>query len=78
MGSPPIESNGTSHDRRGRRDDHLRRGPAGHTLPVIATETFVAARGVSINGVLALTRLRVEDCDGGGNSTDDGGGCGGD
>jgi hypothetical protein len=50
--------------------------PAGQTLPVIATGTFVEARGVSINGVLTLTRLRVEDCDGG-NGTDDGGGCGG-
>ena len=35
--------------------------PAGHTLPVIATGTFVEARGVTINGVLTLTRLRVED-----------------
>jgi RNase P/RNase MRP subunit p29 len=40
--------------------------PAGHTLPVIATGTFVEARGVTINGVLTLTRLRVEDDDGGG------------
>jgi hypothetical protein len=52
--------------------------PAGQTLPVIATGTVVEARGVSINGVLTLTRLRVEDCDGGGDGTDDGGGCGGD
>jgi hypothetical protein len=50
--------------------------PTGQTLPVIATGTFVEARGVSINGVLTLTRLRVEDCDGG-NGTDDDGGCGG-
>jgi RNase P/RNase MRP subunit p29 len=41
--------------------------PAGHTLPVIATGTFVEARGVTINGVLTLTRLRIEDDgDGGG------------
>ena len=52
--------------------------PAGQTLPVLATGTVVEARGVSINGVLTLTRLRVEDCDGGGDGTDDGGGCGGD
>ena len=40
--------------------------PAGHTLPVIATGTFVEARGVTINGVLTLTRLRIEDDGGGG------------
>lgn len=40
--------------------------PAGQTLPVIATGTFVEARGVTINGVLTLTRLRVEDDGGGG------------
>jgi hypothetical protein len=40
--------------------------PAGVTLPVIATGTFVEARGVTINGVLTLTRLRVEDDGGGG------------
>ena len=39
--------------------------PAGHTLPVIATGTFVEARGVTINGVLTLTRLKIE-ADGGG------------
>jgi hypothetical protein len=39
--------------------------PAGTTLPIIATGTSVEARGVSTNGVLTLTRLRVED-DGGG------------
>ena len=54
--------------------------PAGQTLPVIATGTFVEARGVTINGVLTLTRLRTEDCDGGGSDgnsgPDDGGGCG--
>jgi hypothetical protein len=51
--------------------------PAGQTLPVIATGTFVEARGVTINGVLTLTRLRTEDCDGGDGSSgpDDGGGC---
>jgi hypothetical protein len=36
------------------------------TLPVIATGTLVEARGVTIDGVLTLTRLRVEDGDGGG------------
>jgi FtsP/CotA-like multicopper oxidase with cupredoxin domain len=40
--------------------------PAGETLPVIATGTLVEARGVSIDGVLTLTRLRIEDGDGGG------------
>jgi hypothetical protein len=39
--------------------------PAGVTLPVIPTGTFVEARGVTINGVLTLTRLRTDD-DGGG------------
>jgi hypothetical protein len=53
--------------------------PAGQTLPVIATGTFVEARGVTINGVLTLTRLRVEDCNGDGGSAGgpDDGGCGG-
>jgi hypothetical protein len=32
---------------------------------VIPTGTFVEARGVTINGVLTLTRLRTDD-DGGG------------
>lgn len=45
--------------------------PSGVTLPVIATGTLVEARGVTIDGVLTLTRLRVEDGDG------DGGGDGG-
>jgi hypothetical protein len=46
--------------------------PAGVTLPVIATGTFVEARGATIKGVLTLTRLRTgDDGDGGG---DDGGG----
>jgi FtsP/CotA-like multicopper oxidase with cupredoxin domain len=39
--------------------------PAGVTLPVLAQGTFVEARGVTTNGVLTLTRLRVEE-DGGG------------
>ena len=39
--------------------------PNGHTLPVIATGTFVEARGVTINGVLTLTRLKIEDGGGG-------------
>ncbi len=38
----------------------------GYQLPVIATGTFVEARGVTINGVLTLTRLKIEDDDGGG------------
>jgi hypothetical protein len=46
--------------------------PAGVTLPVIANGTFVEARGVAINGVLTLTRLRTED-DGEGGSGDGGG-----
>jgi FtsP/CotA-like multicopper oxidase with cupredoxin domain len=53
--------------------------PAGTTLPVIAQGTFVEARGVTINGVLTLTRLRIEDCnsgDGSGRSGPDDGGCG--
>jgi RNase P/RNase MRP subunit p29 len=44
--------------------------PNGHTLPVIATGTFVEARGVTINGVLTLTRLKIEDDDGGGGGGD--------
>ena len=41
--------------------------PSGQTLPVIPTGTFVEARGVTINGVLTLTRLKIEDGgDGGG------------
>jgi hypothetical protein len=31
------------------------------TLPVLVTGTVVEARGVTINGVLTLTRLRVKD-----------------
>jgi RNase P/RNase MRP subunit p29 len=46
--------------------------PAGTTLPVIATGTFVEARGVTVNGVLTLTRLRIEDDgDGGGHGSGD-------
>src|SRR6478672_13471857 len=44
--------------------------PNGQTLPVIATGTFVEARGVTINGVLTLTRLKIEDGDGGGGGGD--------
>jgi hypothetical protein len=45
--------------------------PAGETLPIVATGTLVEARGVTINGVLTLTRLRTEDGgDGGGGSGD--------
>jgi hypothetical protein len=40
--------------------------PAGVTLPVIPAGTLVEARGVTINGVLTLTRLRTKDDDGGG------------
>jgi hypothetical protein len=49
--------------------------PAGETLPIVATGTCVEARGVTINGVLTLTRLRTED--GNSSSDDHGGGCGG-
>jgi RNase P/RNase MRP subunit p29 len=49
--------------------------PAGETLPVIATGTLVEARGVTIDGVLTLTRLRTDDdADGGGGGGDGGGG----
>lgn len=47
--------------------------PKAVTLPVLAAGTFVEVRGVSINGVLTVTRLKVED-DGGGGGGDDGGG----
>jgi hypothetical protein len=40
--------------------------PAGETLPIVPTGTFVEARGVTINGVLTLTRLRTDDGGGGG------------
>jgi len=39
--------------------------PNGHTLPVIAQGTRVEAQGVTINGVLTLTELKVEDGGGG-------------
>jgi FtsP/CotA-like multicopper oxidase with cupredoxin domain len=48
--------------------------PNGVTLPVLTAGTFVEARGVTVNGVLTLTRLRVED--GGDGGGDDGGGGG--
>jgi hypothetical protein len=42
---------------------------------VIATGTLVEARGVTIDGVLTLTRLRTDDdADGGGGGGDGGGG----
>jgi hypothetical protein len=47
--------------------------PAGKTLPIVATGTEVEARGVTINGVLTLTRLRTDDDgDGGGGGGGDG------
>ena len=39
--------------------------PAGVTLPVLPAGTSVEARGVTVNGVLTLTRLRTDDDDGG-------------
>lgn len=52
--------------------------PAGTTLPVLATGTFVEARGLQRNGTITLTRLRVEDNEGGfSGSGDDRGGDGG-
>jgi hypothetical protein len=51
--------------------------PANTTLPIIATGTCVEARGVTINGVLTLTRLRTDDS-GDSGSDDHGGSCGGD
>lgn len=53
--------------------------PAGTTLPVIAQGTCVEARGVTVNGVLTLTRLKVEDGNEGddrGRAGRDDGGCG--
>jgi hypothetical protein len=49
--------------------------PAGVTLPILPMGTFVEAKGVTVNGVLTLVRVKVEDDDGGGH--DDGGGDGG-
>lgn len=54
--------------------------PSGVTLPVLAAGTVVEVRGVSINGVLTVQRLRTDDDgdgDGGGGGGDDGGGGGG-
>lgn len=48
--------------------------PSGTTLPILATGTFVEARGIMQNGVTTLTRLRTEDRDG---DHGDGGGDGG-
>ena len=45
--------------------------PHGMTLPVLATGTFVEVRGVKVNGVLIVDRLKIEDDD------DDGGDGGG-
>ena len=46
--------------------------PKGVTLPVLAPGTQVEVRGVSVNGVLTVTRLKVED-DGGDDGGDGGG-----
>ena len=35
--------------------------PHGMTLPVLATGTFVEVRGVKVNGVLTVDRLKIED-----------------
>jgi hypothetical protein len=53
--------------------------PVGTTLPILPNGTFVEARGVTVNGVLTLERLKVEDNhdNGGGGSGDGGGGDGG-
>lgn len=51
--------------------------PAGKTLPVIPTGTFVEAKGVMVNGVLTLVRVKVENDDGDDGGGDDGGGHGG-
>jgi hypothetical protein len=51
--------------------------PNGVVLPVLSPGTFVEVRGSSINGVLTLQRLRVEDEDGGGDGGGGGGGDGG-
>jgi hypothetical protein len=48
--------------------------PRGRTLPVLPTGTFVDVRGLRQNGTITLTRLRVEDNDGGSGSGDDDGG----
>ena len=38
--------------------------PAGTTLPAFAAGTSVEAKGVSVNGVLTLVRVKVEDDEG--------------
>jgi hypothetical protein len=43
----------------------------GVTLPVFAPGTLVEVKGVSVNGVLTVTRLQVEDNGGGGGGGDD-------
>lgn len=48
--------------------------PNGVTLPVLTAGRFVEVRGVTVNGVLTLTRLRVEDDGDGGDGGGDGGG----
>lgn len=50
--------------------------PTGTTLPTIAAGTFVEARGVSQNGTIMLTRLRLENGDDGGGGHGGGGGGG--
>lgn len=52
--------------------------PAGTTLPVLPAGTFVEVRGVQQGGAITLTRLRVEDNDGGDGSGGGGSGSGGD
>jgi hypothetical protein len=49
--------------------------PAGVTLPTLAPGTSVEVRGVQVNGVLTLERLKLlDEGDSGGGSGDDGGG----
>jgi hypothetical protein len=48
----------------------------GTTLPVLSVGTFVEVRGLRQNGTITLTRLRVEDDDGG-DDGDSGSGDGG-
>ena len=50
--------------------------PAGTTLPVLSAGTFVEVRGVQQGGTITLTRLRVEDHDGGDGSGGSGSGGG--
>jgi hypothetical protein len=51
--------------------------PSGVVLPVLSPGTFVEVRGISINGVLTVQRLRLDDDGGSGGGGDDGGGGGG-